>query len=222
MDAAALRVVLVDDERLVCEYLRTILERSGDVEVVGIEHDGAAGVEAVVRLTPDVVLMDLRMPGVDGIAAIDRLSRLGTRTRIVALTTFDADALVLRALRAGAHGFLLKSTPPEDLALLVRTAARGHTVMSPEATSGLVAAGAAQEHARARASRDLSALTRRESDVLRELASGRSNADIAVRLELSEATVKGYVSSVLDKLGCANRTQAGLLAHAAGLAEDWD
>ncbi|QUH00434.1 response regulator transcription factor [Saccharopolyspora erythraea] len=210
-----IRVVVVDDEPMVCAHLRTILGSAEDVEVVGDAQDGAAGVEAVVRLRPRVVLMDLRMPGVDGLTAIERIAQLPEAPAVVALTTFDADQYVLRALRAGASGFLVKSTPPEDLIGLVRVAADGHTVLSPEATRRLVAASA-DEHGQ-RASALVSDLTEREREVLACLGEGLSNAQIAERLFLSEATVKGHVSRTMTKLRCTNRTQAGLLAYDAGL-----
>ena len=212
-----IRVVVVDDEPMVCAHLRTILGSAPDIEVVEEAHDGAAGVEAVVRSRPDLVLMDLRMPGVDGLTAIGRLGKLAEPPTIVVLTTFDADQYVLRALRTGAAGFLVKSTPPQDLIGLVRVAAEGHTVLSPIAARRLIAASADKEPARESARRLVAALTEREAEVLACLGAGLSNAQIAGRLYLSEATVKGYVSRMLDKLGCANRTQAGLLAHDAGL-----
>jgi DNA-binding NarL/FixJ family response regulator len=212
-----IRVVVVDDEPMVCAHLRTILGSSGTIEVVEEAHDGAAGVEAVVRSRPDVVLMDLRMPGVDGLTAIERIGKLPDPPVVVVLTTFDADQYVLRALRAGAAGFLVKSTPPEDLIGLVQVAAEGHTVLSPTAARRLVAASADSQSARDRARGLVGALTEREVQVLACLGEGLSNAQIAARLYLSEATVKGYVSRMLDKLGCANRTQAGLIAHDAGL-----
>ena len=212
------RVVVVDDEPMVCAHLRTILGSAADIEVVDEAHDGAAGVEAVVRSRPDVVLMDLRMPGVDGITAIERISKLADPPVVVVLTTFDADQYVLRALRAGAAGFLVKSTPPEDLIGLVRVAAEGHTVLSPAAARRLIAASADSQSARDQARKLVSSLTEREAEVLGCLGEGLSNAQIAARLYLSEATVKGYVSRMLVKLGCANRTQAGLLAHDAGLS----
>jgi DNA-binding NarL/FixJ family response regulator len=212
-----IRVVVVDDEPMVCAHLRTILDSAADIEVVEQALDGAAGVEAVVRYRPDVVLMDLRMPGVDGLTAIERIRQLADPPAVVALTTFDADRYVLRALRAGAAGFLVKSTPPEDLIGLVRVAAAGHTVLSPVATRRLVAASGAEQATRDRARALLAELTEREAEVLACLAEGLSNARIAERLYLSEATVKGYISRLLVKLGCANRTQAGLLAHHAGL-----
>ena len=211
------RVVVVDDEPMVCAHLRTILGSADDIEVVGEAYDGAAGVETVVRNRPDVVLMDLRMPGVDGLTAIERIAKLADPPAIVVLTTFDADQYVLRALRAGAVGFLVKSTPPEDLIGLVRVAAEGHTVLSPIAARRLIAASADTQPARDRAKKLVGTLTERETEVLACLGEGMSNAQIAARLYLSEATIKGYVSRMLDKLGCANRTQAGLLAHDAGL-----
>jgi len=213
----AVRVVVVDDEPMVCAHLRTILSSSGAIEVVGEAHNGAAGVQEVTRSRPDVVLMDLRMPGMDGLAAIERIGRLADPPVVVVLTTFDADQYVLRALRAGAAGFLVKSTPPEDLIGLVQVAAEGHTVLSPVAARRLVAASADRDSARDRARGLVGSLTEREAEVLACLGEGLSNAQIGGRLFLSEATVKGYVSRVLDKLGCANRTQAGLLAHDAGI-----
>jgi DNA-binding NarL/FixJ family response regulator len=212
-----IRVVVVDDEPMVCAHLRTILGSSGTIEVVGEAHDGAAGVEEVVRTRPDLVLMDLRMPGVDGLTAIERIAVMADPPAVVVLTTFDADQYVLRALRAGAAGFLVKSTPPEDLIGLVQVAAEGHTVLSPVAARRLVAASADSHSARDRARELVASLTEREAEVLACLGEGLSNAQIGSRLYLSEATIKGYVSRVLDKLGCANRTQAGLIAHDAGL-----
>jgi DNA-binding NarL/FixJ family response regulator len=214
---AVIRVVVVDDEPMVCAHLRTILGSAGDIEVVDEAHDGAAGVAAVRGARPDVVLMDLRMPVMDGIAAIGHIGKLPSPPVVVVLTTFDADQYVLRALRAGAAGFLVKSTPPQDLIGLVRVAAEGHTVLSPAAARRLIAASADSEPARDRARDAVSSLTEREVEVLGCLGEGLSNAQIAARLFLSEATVKGYVSRMLDKLGLANRTQAGLLAHDAGI-----
>jgi DNA-binding NarL/FixJ family response regulator len=174
-------------------------------------------VAAVIRNRPDVVLMDLRMPVLDGIAAIEQIGRLTDPPVVVVLTTFDADQYVLRALRAGAAGFLVKSTPPEDLIGLVRVAAEGHTVLSPAAARRLIAASADRQPAADRARQLTASLTEREVEVLSCLGEGLSNAQIAARLYLSEATVKGYVSRTLEKLGLENRTQAGLLAHDAGL-----
>ncbi len=210
-------VVVVDDEPMVCAHLRTILGSAGDIEVVAQAADGAEAVEAVVRHRPRVVLMDLRMPGVDGLTAIERIAALPEPPAVVALTTFDADTYVIRALRAGAAGFLVKSTPPEDLIGLVRVAADGHTVLSPEAARRLVALSSDGRARGDQARRRISGLTERETEVLACLGEGLSNADIAGRLHLAEATVKSYVSRMLVKLDCTNRTQAGLLAHEAGL-----
>jgi DNA-binding NarL/FixJ family response regulator len=213
-----IRLVIVDDEPMVLAHLRTVLNSAADIDIVGQAQDGAEAVEAAGRFRPDVMLMDLRMPGVDGLTAIGRIARLPDPPALVALTTFDTDSHVLEALRAGASGFLLKSTPPEDLIGLVRVAADGHTVLSKEATRRLVTASAG-EHERAQEARDRTAgLTDRELEMLVCLGEGMSNAAIAAKLYLSEATVKSYVSRMLTKLGCANRTQAGLLAHEAGLA----
>ncbi|GAA2527374.1 response regulator transcription factor [Pilimelia columellifera] len=208
-----IRVLLVDDEPMVCALLTTILSAAGDINVVGQAHDGVAAVNAVVQHRPDVVLMDLRMPGVDGITATRQISRMARPPAVVALTTFDADAHVQRALRAGAVGFVVKSTPPEDLVDVVRVVADGHTVLSPAAARSLLFATGVRADARAA----LRVLTPRERDVLAFLGQGLSNADIGVAIGLSEATVKGHVSRVLSKLDCANRTQAALLAYDAGL-----
>jgi DNA-binding NarL/FixJ family response regulator len=208
-----IRILVVDDERMVCAHLRTILAAAPGLEVVGEAYDGADAVEASVRLTPDVVLMDLRMPGVDGLTAIERIVTLPSPPRVVALTTFDLDEYVLRALRAGAVGFLVKSTSPEDLVDLVRVAAAGHTVLSAVPAQRLVSNTADAGRARTL----VGSLTDREVEVLASLGAGRSNQQIARRLHLSEATVKGYVSRLLVKLGCDNRTEAALLAHDAGL-----
>jgi DNA-binding NarL/FixJ family response regulator len=212
------RVVVVDDEPMVCAHLRTILSSASDIEVVDEAHDGAAGVTAVLRNRPDLVLMDLRMPVLDGIAAIQQIVKLANPPVVVVLTTFDADQYVLRALRAGAAGFLVKSTPPADLIGLVRVAAEGHTVLSPAAARRLIAASADNQPAAERALQLAGSLTERELEVLVCLGEGLSNAQIAGRLYLAEATVKGHVSRMLEKLDLDNRTQAGLLAHDAGLA----
>lgn len=212
-----IRVIIVDDEPMVCAHLRVILGAAGDIEVVADANDGAEAVEAVIRHRPDVVLMDLRMPGVGGLTAIERIAAMPGPPAVVALTTFDEDSSVLRAMHAGAAGFLLKSTPPEDLVELMRVAAAGHTVMSPAATARLVSASSAGRRRDETAKARLRELTERELDVLTQLGHGRSNADIARHLHLAEATVKSYVSRMLVKLDCRNRTQAGLLAHEAGL-----
>ncbi|MBM2622768.1 response regulator transcription factor [Actinoplanes sp. LDG1-06] len=212
-----IRVLVVDDEPLVCRHLSAILSAAADVEVVGTASDGAEAAEMVVLERPDLVLMDLRMPGVDGLAATERIRALPFPPIVLVLTTFDTDGYVIRALRAGAAGYLVKSTPPGELLDLIRVAAQGHTVLSPVATEGLVAASASVHEEREAARARLGELTDRERDVLAAIGDGLSNAEIARRLFLSETTVKGYVSHLFEKLGCGNRTQAGLLAQAAGL-----
>jgi DNA-binding NarL/FixJ family response regulator len=217
-DGNVIRLVIVDDEPMVLAHLRTVLTSAEDIDIVAQAQDGAEAVEAAGRFRPDVMLMDLRMPEVDGLTAIERIVKLPNPPSVVALTTFDTDSYVLKALRAGASGFLLKSTPPEDLIGLVRVAADGHTVLSKEAARRMVAASAG-EYERSQEARGRTAdLTDRELDMLVCLGEGMSNAAIAAKLHLSEATVKSYVSRMLTKVGCANRTQAGLLAHEAGLA----
>lgn len=209
-----IRVLVVDDDPMVCAHLRTILGTAEDLDVVAEAYDGAEAVEAVLRHRPDVVLMDLHMPGVDGLTAIQRISELQESPAVVALTTFDGDHHILRAMRSGAAGYLLKSTPPKDLIGLVRVAADGHTVMSPVVSRRLVANTTER---RSSTSELLDRLTERETEVLACLGAGMSNAQIAAKVHLSEGTVKNYISQILLKLRCANRTQAGLLAHEAGL-----
>lgn len=213
-------MLLVDDEELVCRYLATVLEQSSDLAVVGVEHDGAGAVDATIRLQPDVVLLDLRMPGVDGLLALERIRQLAPTAGVIVLTIFDDDASLVRAMRLGALGFLSKSTAPADLANLIRVAAQGQTVLSPAAAARLVAASTDDE-ATTRARTLIGLLTNRESDVLELLARGRTNAEIGRLLDLTEATVKGYVSRVLAKLHCDNRTQAGLLSQAASRSGSW-
>ena len=212
-----IRVVVADDHAIVREGLAKLFATAGDISIVGMAADGAAAVAMVDEHRPDVVLMDLRMPVMDGPTGIEKINEMPDPPAVVVLTTFDADEYVLRALRAGATGFLVKSTPPEELIGLVRTAAQGHTVLSPAAARRLIAASTDSLSARDKAREQVATLTEREQQVLAGLGEGLSNAQIAARLFLSEATIKGYVSKMLDKLDCLNRTQAGLLAHDAGL-----
>ncbi|MEJ2886209.1 response regulator transcription factor [Actinomycetospora aeridis] len=211
-----IRVLVVDDEPMVCTHLTTILG-TGEITVVGAAHDGAEALEQVVRHRPDVVLLDIRMPGVDGLTALGHIAALDDRPAVVVLTTFDVDAYVLQALASGAQGFLLKSTPPDDLRRLVAVAADGHTVLSPEAARRLAVASSREDRTRETARARIRDLADRETEVLTALGEGLSNAAIGARLHLSEATVKGYVSRLMERLDCDNRTQAGLLAFAAGL-----
>ncbi len=213
-----LRVVLADDQDLVRAGFRVILGTEDGIEVVGEAGDGAAAVELVERLRPDVVLMDVQMPGVDGLEATRRI--LGTAgpdspVKIVILTTFDREDYLFEALRSGASGFLLKNASPEDLVESVRVVARGDALLSPEVTRRVVArfSGPAGPAPSARPPE----LTDREFEVLVSLARGASNAEIAQELYLGEATVKTHVSRVLAKLGLRDRTHAVVFAYENGI-----
>ncbi|HZM84554.1 MAG TPA: response regulator transcription factor [Candidatus Limnocylindrales bacterium] len=213
-----IRVVLVDDQHLMRSGLRMMLETQGDIEVVGEASDGDEGIELIGRVDPDVVLMDIRMPGKDGLAATEELSAQPNPPRVVVLTTFGEESYVYRALRAGAVGFLLKDTPPEELVMAVHRAADGLAVLDPAITQSVITHftdPAAQ--ARTDVQQRLEVLTAREREVLACLGEGLSNAEIGARLGLSETTVKSHVSRVMEKLACANRTQAAILAYEAGL-----
>jgi DNA-binding NarL/FixJ family response regulator len=213
-----IRIVLVDDEQLVRFGLRMILESAGDIEVVGEAADGGGAVEQVRRHRPDAVLMDIRMPAMDGLTATREITALPDPPRIIMLTTFELDEYVHAALENGAVGFLLKDTPPRDLIQAVHTVAEGNAMLAPTVTRRLIAEFAARSSAQAVAARKrLEALTEREHEVVVAVAQGLSNAEIGKRLFMSEATVKAHVSRVLAKLGMANRVQAAILVHDAGL-----
>jgi DNA-binding NarL/FixJ family response regulator len=213
-----IRVVLVDDEQLVRSGLRMILESAGDIEVVGEAADGGGAVEQVRLHRPDAVLMDIRMPAMDGLAATRELTALPDPPKVIMLTTFELDEYVHTALEHGAVGFLLKDTPPRDLIQAVRTVADGNAMLAPTVTRRLIAEFAARGGTRAVSARTrLEALTGRELEVVVAVAQGLSNAQIGRRLFMSEATVKAHVSSILAKLGLTNRVQAAILAHDAGL-----
>jgi DNA-binding NarL/FixJ family response regulator len=214
-----IRVLLVDDDPLVRAGLRMILSSAADVEVVGEAGDGDEARGAVVEHRPDVVLMDIRMPNVDGISATSTIRALPDAPQVVVLTTFHADEYVLNALRAGAVGFLLKDTPPADIVQAVRLVHGGEAMLSPAVTRtllGHVGDGAADER-RTTATSRLDALTEREREVAVALGTGASNAEIAGQLFMSEATVKAHVSRVLAKLDAANRVQVAIVVHDAGL-----
>jgi len=211
-----IRVLIVDDQALVRAGFRMILEAEPDLEVVGEAGDGSAAIDAVRTLRPDVVLMDIRMPGVDGIEATRRLTEAGAQSRIVILTTYDLDEYVFDALAAGASGFLLKHVPPEELVRGVRVAASGEALLAPSITKRLIEEFARQR-APMRAGTDLKTLTDRELEVLRLLGRGLSNPEIARELQVGEATVKTHVAHVLDKLELRDRVQAVILAYEIGL-----
>ena len=209
------RVVLADDQDLVRAGFRVILGAEEGIEVVGEAGDGLAAVELVARLRPDVVLMDVQMPGVDGLEATRRILGSHSDVKVVILTTFDREDYLFEALRAGASGFLLKNASPEDLVEAVRIVARGDALLSPEVTRRVIARFA--EPAAPRPARRPPQLTDRECEVLVQLARGASNAEIARELYLGETTVKTHVSRVLTKLDLRDRTHAVVYAYENGV-----
>ncbi|MGJ6964644.1 response regulator [Streptosporangium sp. G11] len=214
----SIRVVLADDQALVRGGFRMILEARADLEVVGEAGDGREATDLVERLEPDVVLMDVRMPGVDGLEATRRIVASGSHARVIVLTTYDVDESVFAALRAGASAFLLKDVRPAELVEAIRVVARGDALLAPSVTRRLLDRfvtvlpdpGASPPPG-------LGALTGREVEVLRLVALALSNAEVAERLVLTEATVKTHVSSILRKLGLRDRVQAVVLAYDVGL-----
>lgn len=215
-------VVIVDDDALVRVGLVMMMGGAPDIRVLAEAEDGGAVLDLVERHSPDVVLMDIRMPTVDGLTATERLRALEDPPEVLVLTTFDAGEHVLRALRAGAAGFLLKDTPPAEIVESVRQVSRGMSVLSPTVTRRLIdRVGTGSHSERADRARDrLSALNNRELEVAVAVGEGRSNADIASTLFLSVPTVKTHVSSVLTKLGLNNRVQIALLVHDAQLLDE--
>jgi DNA-binding NarL/FixJ family response regulator len=215
-----IRVVIADDQPLVRTGLRMILGAEDDLEVVGEAADGAAAVRLCADTQPDVVLMDVRMPGVDGIEATRTITASESPPRVLVLTTFDLDDVVYEALRAGASGFLLKDAPEERLTTAIRVVADGGSLFAPSVTRRLI-----EEFARRTATVDAAALagleglTSRESEVLVQVARGLSNAEIAAALFVSENTVKTHIARVLMKLGLRDRVQAVVLAYESGLVQ---
>ncbi|WP_072801788.1 response regulator [Rhodococcoides yunnanense] len=210
-------VLIVDDQELMRMGLTMVLDAQDDLTVVGEAADGASALTAVAKLKPDVVLMDVRMPGIDGVTATSKIVESDSESRVLVMTTFDLDEHVLGALRAGASGFLLKDTPPEDLVSAIRSVAVGDAVVSPKVTRRLLARFISDDAAPTRDPEMLNALTEREREVLSLLATGMSNAEIARSLVLSEATVKTHIGRVLTKLGLRDRVQAVVLAYETGL-----
>jgi len=211
-----IRIVVADDQALMRAGFRMILDAADDLEVAGEAIDGADAVRAFERLHPDVVVMDVRMPTMDGIEATRRITSLDAGAKVLILTTFDLDEYVYDALRAGASGFLLKDRPPEELVAAVRIVAAGEALLAPSVTRRLIAEFATRP-GQVRAPEGLDELTDREREVLVLMAQGASNAEIARRLFVAETTVKTHVGHVLRKLGLRDRAQAVVLAYESGL-----
>lgn len=215
-----LRVVVVDDQALVRRGFAMVLEHEGDIEVVAEAGNGLEAIEAARMHRPDIILMDIRMPELDGLAATERiLADSADALRIIVLTTFDPDEYIYRALRAGASGFVLKDIPPEALVAAVRTVADGGALLDAGITRRLIGRFAQQgAHSHELVER-LERLTGRERDVLTSLGSGLNNREIAAKLDIGEATVKSHVSSLLSKLGLRDRAQAVVFAYESGVAQ---
>jgi DNA-binding NarL/FixJ family response regulator len=213
-----IRVLIVDDQALVRRGFQMILEIEDDIEVVGESADGAGAVTTAVELDPDVILMDVRMPGTDGIEATKQLTARGVRARVVMLTTFDMDEYVYEALQAGASGFLLKDVQPELLLAGIRAVHAGESLLAPTVTRRMIDSFLARPPTPdPETGQRLAALTAREREVLGLLARGLTNAEIAAELVVSETTVKTHVGRVLMKLGLRDRVQAVILAYEVGL-----
>jgi DNA-binding NarL/FixJ family response regulator len=213
-----IRVLVVDDQIMIRDGLATLLSAAGDIEVVGQAGDGRAAVDLARTLEPDVVVMDIRMPVLDGLAATAEIASAGPRPGVLILTTFDLDEYVYEALGAGASGFLLKDASGAELVEAVRVVARGDALLAPSVTRRLIGAFARRRRHERPASGAAAGLTPRELDVLRLVARGLSNAEIAAELVLAEQTVKTHVGNMLAKLGLRDRTQAVVFAYENGYA----
>jgi DNA-binding NarL/FixJ family response regulator len=211
-----IRVALADDQALVRAGFRMIVESQPDMQVAGEAADGQEAIDIVKREKPDVVLMDIRMPRMDGLAATRQVASL---TRVVILTTYELDEYVFDALAAGASGFLLKAAPPEDLVRAIREVASGDALLAPSVTRRLIEEFAKRPEPSARKPKELATLTEREVEVLREVARGLTNNEIAKNLHVSETTIKTHVAHLLDKLDLRDRVQAVILAYEAGLID---
>lgn len=208
-----MRVLVADDEPLITAGIRTVLESAGDIEVVATVADGGAAVRAAVAHRPDVALLDITMPGLDGLGALGELRRQAPTVRAVMLTSFGTEPNVLRALRDGASGFVLKHCAPDELIRAVRAAHDGDAYLSPEVTRMVVGMVAPAAGRRDEALSRLTALSPRETEIARLVAEGLSNAEIGRRVHMSEPTIKTYMSRVLTKLGCANRVEVAMLVR---------
>ncbi len=215
----SIRVVIADDQALVRAGFRKLLEVDPEIEVVAEAADGVEAVEAARRLQPDVVLMDIRMPGIDGLEATRRLVDGKTASRVLILTTFGLSEYVYEALRAGASGFLLKDSPAEELLAGVRIVARGDALLDPSVTRAVIEEYGRRPRRRDDLARQLEELTAREREVLERLARGLSNAEIAAELVVSDGTVKTHVARVLHKLDLRDRVQAVIFAYESALVE---
>jgi DNA-binding NarL/FixJ family response regulator len=213
-----IRVLIADDEALVRAGLGLIIDAAPDMAVVGEAHDGAEAAQMVRELTPDVVLMDVQMPIADGLEATRRIVQSGSRTNILVLTTFDRDDYLYKAMKAGASGYLLKSSPPEQLINAVRVVASGDALLAPEITRRLI-----DDYTRrplpGAAPRPFATLTEKESEVLLHIAAGKSNQEIAEQLFVAESTVKTHINRILAKLGARDRVQLVIQAYEAGLVQ---
>lgn len=223
MSTQRIRVALADDQRLLREGLRIIIEATPDLELVGEAEDGIAATELAAAQEPDVILMDIRMPRCDGIAATEAVRQASPRTRVLLLTTFDTPDLVVEGLRAGAVGYLLKECSAEDLRAAIRAVARGQVLLQAQSAAQLLAgmqmpAQAAQADQAEDEPEDEAGLTAREREVLRQIAQGRTTAEIAAALVIGEATVKTHIHHILAKLGARDRAHAIVLARQRGLA----
>ncbi|MER5276924.1 response regulator transcription factor [Streptomyces sp. NPDC002809] len=213
----SIRVLVVDDQAIVRAGFAAILTAESDMTVVGEAADGDAAVSMAAELAPDLVLMDIRMPGMDGLTATRLITRHGSRTKVLVLTTFDLDAYVYEALRAGSSGFLLKDSEPEDLLAAIRVVVSGDGVLAPAVTGRLIAAFAHGAPVGPEIGGALTSLTPREREIMTLVATGLSNTEIGERLGVAMGTVKAHVSAVLNKLSLRDRVQATIFAYESGL-----